>query len=164
MERAEYEVRIAPYRVTITSDYLDRNSVFLLENPGGDETTKDDPTCGLITLDGVEHPWCIDRGSGRWVMSVTPWGANDVLDIRIGQDANNEGKAFRSRPDAEAIYDAIVFALQERHHPDHCDCDECELPQAIAKERITEALNDAGLSVEYVGKHAGTLKLRKVGL
>jgi len=183
MEQAEYKARIASYRVAITSDYLDRNSVFLLENPGGDETTKDDQTCGFITLDGVEHPWWIDRNrrpaacdnyllgnyNGRWVMKISTQldgqcSVNDVIDIRIGQDERNEGTEFRTRPDAEMIYNAIVDALQERHHPDHCHCEACELPQEIAKERIVERLNKAGVAVEYVGKHAGTLKLRKVGL
>jgi hypothetical protein len=101
------------YDVQIDSDVLDDVRIATIQ----DSNTV---TCGRLTLDGVEQRWKI--GDGEWSMTI-PSGIWSVIDLLI-----NESQDFRSRADANDIYDAVVSALQERHHPEHCgcrDCDEC---------------------------------------
>lgn len=124
---------IEEYKLSIASDRLDvpwdqRESV----------TTE-----GTIVIDGVTHNWWLGTfvrytGSptpefmkeleqrpddmklfldGRYSITKGPGPGYPGIEMFI--DGSNE---WRKRADAVQIYNAVVAALQERHHSDHCSC------------------------------------------
>ena len=130
------------YDVTIESDNLDQ---FYSDGTYGDE-----PTCGRLSLDGAEVSWIIGDDNEGW---------GDRFDLVI-----NDARDFRSRADAASIYDAVVTALQDRHHPDHCDpdyCDSCEARHRRSVASIVTELRQEGLTVEPAN---GDGALRDLGL
>jgi len=139
------------YNVQIESDNLDQFYA--------DGTYSNDPTCGRLTLDGVEVSWSKGPVNNCWA-AITPenqWG--DRFDLLI-----NGSRDFRSRADAESIYDAVVTALQDRHHPTHCDPDDCKSCEARHRRSvagIVGELREEGLTVEPVD---GGGALRDLGL
>ena len=113
---AEKKIAKSNYNVQIESDNLDQFY--------SDRTYGDEPTCGRLTLDGVSVSWSLgdDNNCGVEETAENQWG--DRFDLLI-----NGSRDFRSRADFDDIYDAVVTALQHRHHPTHCDpdyCDSCE--------------------------------------
>jgi hypothetical protein len=150
------------YDVTIESDNLDQFY--------SDRTYGDEPTCGRLMLDGVEVSWSKGKGD-RWYIPTDPqiprpedspnggWVGADAFDLLI-----NGSRDFRSRADAESIYDAVVTALQWRHHPTHCDpddCDTCEARHRRSVAGIVGELRQEGLTVEPAD---GDGALRDLGL
>lgn len=135
------------YNVHIYSDNLDG-----FYANGEDSGTQ---TAGTLMLDGVEVSWSIGRE--KWHMTYS--GGWDGFDLLI-----NEGRDFRSRADACDIYEAVVDALQDRHHPDHCDCDECEERHAVQVHRVLEVLRKEGLSVTSARPTPATVRLKGLGL
>lgn len=125
------------YDVTIESDVID-------EFYSG--TYRDVPTCGRLTLDGVAVSWSkgpINNCSAERT-AENPWG--DRFDLLI-----NGSRDFRSRADFDDIYDAVVTALQRRHHPTHCDpddCDSCAARHQRSVASVVGELRQEGLTVE----------------
>ena len=81
-------------------------------------------TSGTIVLDALEVNWHIDEDTSRWKAST---GERDRFDLRI--EDGSDGTSFRSRPDAEEIYEAVVRALRNRHHSELCECPDCQIRQ-----------------------------------
>jgi hypothetical protein len=136
------------YNVQIESDNLDQFYA--------DGTYSNDPTCGRLTLDGVEVRWSLGPVNNCWAVTDenNTWG--DRFDLLI-----NDTRDFRSRANAGDIYDAVVTALQWRHHPDHCDCDPCEERHRRSVAGIVGELRQEGLTVEPAD---GDGALRDLGL
>jgi hypothetical protein len=101
------------YGVVIDADELDR------DDDGKRIWVEDTATCGRLTLDGVEVSWSI--GEGTWNMTLPNNQKCTVFDLIV-----DDSRDFRSRQDAENIYDAVVDALQERNHPERCECRDCD--------------------------------------
>lgn len=125
---------LAKHEVYIASDRLD-----LPWGQRGEATTE-----GTIVIDGVTRNWCL----GEFVEYTGPTTADLIKELVVqrpddmklfmdGRYRNTKGPGlgysgvemfidgsneWRKRADAIRIYHAIVAALQERHHPDHCSC------------------------------------------
>jgi len=65
--------------------------------------------------------------SMRTLVDGKPARAKEIGSIEI--EDGSDGTSFRSRPDAEEIYEAVVRALRNRHHSELCECPDCQIRQ-----------------------------------
>ncbi len=110
----------AKYQVEILADRLDRIK------PRSAVTT------GTLELNGQRASWYL----GRWHRAI------DWTPLFI-----NDSAAWKARPDSRDIHDAVLGALQERNHPDHCDCSSCEIRHRQDVKEICQVLTMQGLQV-----------------
>jgi hypothetical protein len=95
----------------------------------------DEITAGTIVLDGETVQWELakpgpqarnnDTGFGDW----TTYFEKDEQVIHPDQSTHRYLLRYAcqlSVTEAVDIYNAIVWALQEKVHPDHCHCQSCE--------------------------------------